>query len=130
MKTEIQYLVYVAALTGLLWIPYVLDRFKVWGIADTVGYPANPKPLDSWAERLRKAHANAVENLVVFAALILAAQALQVSNSVTAAAAMLYFWGRVVHVIAYTFAMPWVRTLGFTAGFVAQALVAWQILAR
>jgi uncharacterized MAPEG superfamily protein len=130
MKTEIQYLVYVTALTGLLWIPYVLDRFKVWGIPDTVGYPANPKALDPWAERLKKAHANAVENLVVFAALILAAQAAGVSNSVTAGAAMLYFWGRVVHVIAYTFAMPWVRTLGFTAGFVAQALVAWQILAR
>ena len=26
MKTELLYLVYVTALTGLLWIPYILDR--------------------------------------------------------------------------------------------------------
>ena len=130
MKTELLYLVYVTALTGLLWVPYVLDRFATWGIPDTVGYPANPKPQSPWADRLKKAHANAVENLVVFAALVLAAQAAGVSNSVTAGAAVLYFWSRIVHVLAYTFALPWVRTLGFTGGFVAQALFAWQILAR
>ena len=130
MKTELQYLVYVTALTGLLWIPYVLDRFATWGIPDTVGYPDNPKAQSPWARRLMKAHANAVENLVVFAALVLAAHAAGVSNGVTAGAAMLYFWARVVHVVAYTFAMPWVRTLGFVGGFAAQAAIAWQILAR
>jgi uncharacterized MAPEG superfamily protein len=130
MKTEIVYLVYVTALTGLLWIPYVLDRFAKWGIADTVGYPAQPKPQSPWAERLMKAHRNAVENLVVFAALVLAAQAAGVSNGITAGAAMLYFWSRVVHVLAYTFAVPWLRTLGFLGGFAAQAIFAWQILAR
>lgn len=130
MKTELLYLVYVTALTGLLWIPYVLDRMATWGIPDTVGYPANPKPQSPWAQRLKKAHANAVENLVVFAALVLVAQAAGVSNSVTAGAAVLYFWSRVVHLLAYTFALPWVRTLGFISGFVAQALFAWQILAR
>lgn len=130
MKTELLYLVYAAALTGLLWIPYVLDRFATWGILDTVGYPANPKPQSPWAARLMKAHANAVENLVVFAALVLAAQAAGVSNSVTAAAAALYFWARVVHALAYTLALPWVRTLGFIGGFVAQAMFAWQLLAR
>jgi uncharacterized MAPEG superfamily protein len=130
MKTEIAYLVYVAALTGLLWVPYVLDRFVTRGIAQTVGYPAQPRPQSPWAERLMKAHRNAVENLVVFAALVLAAQAAGVSNGVTAGAAVLYFWARVVHVLAYTFAVPWLRTLGFLAGFAAQAMVAWEILAR
>ena len=130
MKPEIHYLVYVTALTGLLWIPYVLDRFVVWGIADTVGYPAQPKPLSPWAERLIKAHRNAVENLAVFAALVLAAHAAGVGNSATEGAAMLYFWSRVVHVLAYTLAVPWLRTLGFLGGFAAQAIFAWQILAR
>ena len=130
MKTEIQYLVYVTALTGLFWVPYVLDRFVTWGIGDTVGYPAQPKPQSPWAERLIKAHRNAVENLVVFAALVLAAQAAGVSNGVIAGAAVLYFWARVVHVLAYTFGVPWLRTLGFLGGFAAQAAIAWQILAR
>jgi uncharacterized MAPEG superfamily protein len=41
-----------------------------------------------------------------------------------------YFWARVVHVLAYTFAIPWVRTLAFTVGFICQAAIAWQILAK
>jgi uncharacterized MAPEG superfamily protein len=41
-----------------------------------------------------------------------------------------YFWARIVHVVAYTFAVPWVRTLAFTAGFFAQATIAWQLIVR
>jgi uncharacterized MAPEG superfamily protein len=130
VKTELLYLTCVTALTGLLWVPYILDRIAVWGLTDTVGYPANPKPQSAWAERLIKAHYNAVENLVVFAALVLAAHAAGLSNSATATACVVYFWARVVHVLAYTFAVPWVRTLAFAVGFFAQAALAWQLLAR
>ena len=130
MKTELLYLVYVAALTGLLWIPYILDRIATWGLSGAVGYPENPPPQSPWARRMMKAHDNAVENLVVFAALVLAAHALGVAGGAVATAAVVYFWARVVHVLAYTFAIPWVRTLAFAVGFFAQATIAWQILAR
>jgi hypothetical protein len=106
VKTELLYLTGVTALTGLLWVPYILDRIAVWGLTDTVGYPANPKPQSAWAERLMKAHYNAVENLVVFAALVLAAHAAGLSNSATATACVAYFWARVVHALAYSFAVP------------------------
>ena len=128
MKTELFYLTCVTALTGLLWIPYILDRIAVWGLSDTVGYPANPKRQSPWAERLMKAHSNAVENLIVFAVLVLAVYAAGKGNSVTATACVVYFWARVVHALAYTFAVPWVRTLAFTVGFFAQATFAWQFL--
>jgi uncharacterized MAPEG superfamily protein len=130
MKTELSYLVYVTALTGILWVPCILDRIAVWGLNNTVGYPQDPKPQSPWARRLMKAHANAVENLVVFAALILAAHAAGVSTPVTATAAIVYFWARVVHVLAYTFAIPWVRTLAFAVAFFAQTAIAWQIIAQ
>ena len=48
----------------------------------------------------------------------------------TVFAATLYFWARLVHLAAYTMALPWVRTLAFTAGFVAQAIFAWQLVVR
>jgi uncharacterized MAPEG superfamily protein len=115
-------------LTGLLWIPYILDRVAVWGLSDTVGYPASPKPQSAWAERLMKAHSNAVENLIVFAALVLAVYAAGKGNGATATACVVYFWARAVHALAYTFAVPWVRTLAFTVGFFAQATLAWQFL--
>lgn len=130
MKTELIYLTYVAALTGLLWVPYILDRVAVRGLLEAVGYPENPKPQSPWAQRLMKAHANAVENLVVFATLVLAAHALGVTGTTVATACIVYFWARVVHVLSYTFAVAWARTLAFTVGFFAQAFIAWQILMR
>jgi uncharacterized MAPEG superfamily protein len=130
MKTEIWYLVLVTALTGLLWVPYILDRVLVWGLVDAVSYPANPKPQSLWAQRMMKAHSNAVENLVVFATLVLTAQAAGVSNSVIGTAAMVYFWARLVHAVVFTLGIPWLRTLSFVAGFLCQAVIAWQLLMR
>jgi uncharacterized MAPEG superfamily protein len=130
MKTELLYLVYVTAFTGLLWVPYILDRIATRGLLAAVGYPENPKPQSRWAQRLLKAHANAVENLVVFAALVLAAGAAGISNSAIGDACVVYFWARVVHALAYTFAVPWARTLAFTVGFCAQVVIAVQLLSR
>ncbi len=130
MKTELLYLTFVAAFTGLLWVPYILDRVAVRGVIDAVGYPENPKPQSAWAQRLMKAHANAVENLVVFAALVLVAHAVGITNATIACASIVYFWARVVHTVACTFRVPWVRTLAFTVGFFSQAVIAWQLLVR
>lgn len=129
MKAELFYLTWTAVLTGVLWAPYILDRFARWGIADTVGYPSNPRPQSPWAARLMRAHANAVENLVVFATLVLVAHAAGISNAIVAGACAIYFWARVAHVVAYTLALPWVRTVAFLVGFGAQATIAWQLLA-
>jgi uncharacterized MAPEG superfamily protein len=128
MKTELYYLAFAAAWTGVLWIPYILDRVMVWGLVPAVSYPASPPAQHPWAQRLMKAHANAVENLVVFATLVLVANAIGITGGAVATASVLYFWARIVHTVAYTFAIPWVRTLAFVAGFVAQAAVALQIL--
>ena len=130
MKPELMYLVWVTLLTAIMWIPYVLDRMTVWGLTDTVGYPEQPKLQSPWARRMKAAHSNAVENLVIFATLVLVANAAGVSNSSTVFAAALYFWARVVHFLAYTFALPWIRTLAFTLGFAAQAILAWALLVR
>jgi len=128
MNTALLYLTWVTAFTGLLWVPYVLDRIAVRGVLDAVGYPPNPKPQSAWAQRLMKAHANAVENLVVFAALVLVAQAANLSTALVASACGVYFWARVVHALAFTFGIPWVRTLAFAVAFFAQAAIAWQLL--
>ena len=130
MNTALFYLALITAFTGILWLPYVLDRIIVRGLMDAVGYPDNPKPQSPWAQRLMKAHVNAVENLVVFATLILLAHALSITSAAIATAAVVYFWARVVHAVSYTLGVPWVRTLSFAAGFCAQAVVAWQILMR
>ena len=130
MKPELFYLALVAAFTAVLWVPYILDRILVQGLLAAVGYPDNPKPQSPWARRMMKAHANAAENLVVFAPLVLVANALGITGAASGMSAMVYFWARVVHAVSYTFGIPWVRTLAFTAGFLAQLCIAWQILFR
>jgi uncharacterized MAPEG superfamily protein len=130
MSAELKYLALVSALTGLLWVPYILNEIMVRGLTDAVGYPENPKPLARWAQRLKAAHYNAVENLVVFAALVLIACVAGIHEPALATAACVYFWARVVHAAAYTFAVPWVRTLSFVVGFAMQMWIAWVILAR
>jgi uncharacterized MAPEG superfamily protein len=70
------------------------------------------------------------ETFVYFAVSVLLVTLLNKTNAHTALGAQLYFWARVVHLFAHTFAMPWIRTIAFTAGFGAQIALAWQLLAR
>ena len=128
MTTELFYLACVATFTALLWAPCILDRFGTWGLADTFGYPERPPAQSPWAVRLMRAHANAIENLAVFAALVLVAHLAGAHGEGTVLAAAVYFWARVVHALAYAFAVPYVRTLAFLAGFGAQMVFAWQVL--
>jgi len=128
MNTELTYLTLTTALTAVIWVPYILNMISVRGLKDAVGYPENPKPLAPWAARMKAAHVNAVENLVVFAALVLIAHAAGIHNGATAAACVVFFWARVVHVGVYTFGIPLVRTLAFAVGFGAQVTLVLQIL--
>lgn len=128
ITTELTYLTWVTAFTAVMWIPYILNLIIVRGLLDAVGYPENPKPLSAWATRMKHAHSNAIENLVVFGLLVLTAHAVGVSNEATVLACAVYFWARVVHFVVYTFGIPWFRTLAFVAGFAAQIALALQIL--
>lgn len=129
MSIELRYLALVTVLTGLMWVPYILNTIIVQGLVNAVGYPENPKPLAPWARRMKLAHYNSVENLVVFASLVLVAHAAGLSNAAIASSATVYFWARVVHLAAYTLAIPWVRTAAFGVGVGCQACIAWHILA-
>lgn len=128
MTPELKYLTYTAVLTTLMWIPYVLNVLTRNRISDAVGYPDEPLTMSPWAERLKKAHYNGVENLVVFASLVLIANALDISNAATISAAAFYFWARLVHVVAYGAGIPWVRTLAFAVAWGSILCIAWQVL--
>ena len=119
MTSELVSLTWVAALSAIMWIPYILNAITVRGLMDAVGYPESPKPLAPWAERMKKAHYNSVENLVLFATLVLVAHAAGISNDTTVLVCKVYFWARVVHLIAYTMGIPWVRTLAFAVGWLS-----------
>jgi len=124
MTKEMYWLVLTAAMTGLLWVPYVLDRMMVRGIMGTLANPSpTATPQSPWAQRMIASHTNTVENLVVFAALVLAADAVNVHSGTTVFACALFFWCRLIYVAVYTTGIPVARTLAFAGGFVAQAML-------
>jgi uncharacterized MAPEG superfamily protein len=122
MTTELNYLAYTALLTATLWIPYIVSQVATNGLLRPANYvdPA-PRPVPLWGRRADRAHLNAVESFAPFAALVLVAHVAGREDAMTAFWAMAFFWLRVVHALVYWFAVPFVRTIVFTLGFVAVA---------
>jgi uncharacterized MAPEG superfamily protein len=127
---ELQWLAATCLMTALFWPIYVLNRMAVQGVWRTMDNPKpDDPPLAPWAERAHAAHKNAVENLVVFAPLVVAAHALGV-GAVAAQAAAVYCFARLAHFLVYTAGIPVARTLTFSAAWAAQIILAWAVLGR
>jgi uncharacterized MAPEG superfamily protein len=124
MTPELFWLTLTVILTGLLWVPYIVNRISVRGMLGTMANPSrNDKPHAEWATRLMFAHDNAVENLVIFAPLVLILAQLDYSTKWTVYATATYFWARIAHLIVYSLGLPVFRTLAFTVGFFAQLVL-------
>lgn len=129
MTNELYWMVMTVLMTSLIFVPYILNRMKEHGIWPAVWNPQPDKqPKAQWAERLMRAHANAVENLVIFAPLVLALQVLGISTASTATACMVYFFARAAHIACYTFAVPLLRTVVFVIGVGCQLVLALTLL--
>ena len=112
MTTEIYWLTLTCLITSLMWIPYIINRTQVRGLPRAIGNPMpDDKPHDSWADRAMRGHANAVENLAVFAPLVIVAHIVGANNAMTATAAAIYFFARLAHYIVYCVGVPVLRTL-------------------
>jgi len=128
LTPELFWLTLTVILTGLLWVPYILNRCQVRGMGGAMANPTpGAKPHAPWATRLMFAHDNAVENLIVFAPLVLILNEIDYSTKWTVYACAVYFWARLAHVFVYTLGLPVFRTLAFTVGFLAQAVLALAI---
>ncbi len=129
MKKELVWLTYTLIMTALFWVPYILNRLKEMGLWTAVSNSnADTTPGAAWANRMMKAHRNAVENLVIFAPLVLALQAAGISTSLTVTACMVYFFARLSHFIVYVLGVPVLRTLSFAIGFACQMALAYVLL--
>jgi uncharacterized MAPEG superfamily protein len=129
MTTELTLLAWSALLCTL--IPYVAITGLLGisgGLAWGLGNRQAPLPLPGWAERGRRAHANMVENLAPFAALVLIAHVAGRNDAMTALGAQMFFWGRVAHLVTYVAGLvPW-RTLAFAVSQIGMLLIFLQLL--
>ena len=130
MHSEMTWLAATCVMTASMWAPYVANRFKELGPPGWQWFPpADPPPVAAWAARAMRAHMNALENLAVFAPLVLAVHTAGASSAVTAAACQVYFGARAVHYAVCVAGMPIVpRTVAFLFGVAAQLTLGWALL--
>lgn len=128
MTTELSMLAYCAILTVLLALIPTVALILEKGLPFAAGNREEAVTLPAWAERAKRTHLNMLENLPVFAALVLIAQVSGAFNDTTALGATLFFWGRVAHAAVYLAGIPWVRTGAFAVSLVGLLMIASQIL--
>ena len=126
---EIFWLVLTVVMTALLWIPQILHSILRAGIQTALLYPDKAATqYADWAVRSKAAHNNAVENLVIFAPLVLLVLLLDIGNELTALTTLVYFTTRVFHYVMHVLAIPIMRTIAFLIGFACQLILGISIL--
>lgn len=129
MTPDLMWLAYAAALTAILWVPYIIGIVVTNGII-TPSYYKDPTPPDvpTWVKRCNRAHLNAVESLAPFAVVVLIAHVAGIANETTALWAMVYFYARLAHAVIYWLGIPYLRTLVFAVGLIATLLIFWEVI--
>ena len=129
MTTELYWLTLTALMTALFWVPYVLNRMVMIGLGGTLaGDAPDAAGIRSGRSAPSRRTTNAVENLAIFAPIVLTAHVLGISNGATKAAVVVYFFARLMHFVVYSAGIPAARTLAFTAGWLAQIAIIASIL--
>ena len=118
MTTELMYLVWSVALTFIIMVIAVLGAMAEVGLPRLAGNREDMPRFGGWAGRATRAHLNMLESLVLFAILVLVAQAANIHNGNTLLGAALFFWGRVAHAVIYIAGIAWLRTLAWAVSVV------------
>lgn len=129
MSADLFYLALTAGLCVVLWIPYIAGMIMAAGIPKAEDYRSLPTPdLPDWVRRANRTHINLVESLPAFAALVLVAHVTNTANGTTAIAAAVFFWARVAHAVVFWLGIPFLRTIVFAVGVLAQLAIFVQII--
>ncbi|MCB9928262.1 MAG: MAPEG family protein [Alphaproteobacteria bacterium] len=127
---ELWWLAVMGLIMAATSLPYVLDRIVVRGLWGALDNPQpHPLPQSAWAERMKAAHYNSVENLVVFAPLAVAVVVAGVTDANTLLAVQAFVIARARSISWSTrWHPPVLRTLAFLVGWLAIVALALRLL--
>ena len=129
MTTDLWMLVWTTVLCALMPMIYVSGELLApGGVEWGLGNRDTSFELPPWAARAKRAHANLVENLVPFAALVLVAHVSGRANEMTALGATIFFFSRLAYALVYTAGITVVRTLILFVGAGGLLLILIQLL--
>jgi uncharacterized MAPEG superfamily protein len=128
MSVEMNLLVWSVVLTFVHVIIAAAGANLQVGLPTLAGNRENLPEIRGWAGRAIRAHRNMLENLVLFAILVLVAQIAGKTNATTALGAWLFFWARVVYLLVYLVGIPWARTAIWAVSVVGLVLIFLQLV--
>jgi uncharacterized MAPEG superfamily protein len=98
------------------------------GVATLAANREKLPEITGWAGRAARAHRNMLENLILFAILVLPAQVANKANATTLVGAQLFFSGRVAYAVVYLAGIPWLRTGLWLVSVVGLCIIFSQLL--
>lgn len=105
-------------------MPYITNRIFELGVVPAFMDPHGRTEAQApWANRMMSAYVNAVENLVLFASLVILIAMFNAGSENTALAVQVYFYARLAHFLLFTFAVPLLRIVSFLVGFAAEMVL-------
>lgn len=128
MSVELSMLVYSAGLLLVLVLVQALAGVVAQGLSPMAGPRDNLPPPKPFQARMVRVVNNHREGLTMFAPLVLAAAAAQVSNHWTVLGAELFFYSRVVHAGVYLAGVPMIRPLVWAVGLAGTVMVLLALL--
>jgi uncharacterized MAPEG superfamily protein len=128
MTVELTMLVWAVILTFAQVVVAVLLAMAQVGVPEIAG---NREGLitSAMAGRAKRAHINMMENLPLFAILVLVVHMAGLSTEQTVLGAQIFVIARLVYALVYIIGVPWLRTGIWTVSVVGMAMIAWPILA-
>ena len=128
MSLELQLLVCAIALTVIQVIVAATGATMQVGLAPLAGNREGLPEITGWAGRATRAHRNMLENLVLFAALVLVAHAAGRENATTAMGAQIFLWARAAYAVIYLIGIPWLRTAAFGVSVAGLVMIFLQVI--
>ena len=128
MSVELLMLVYSAVLFLVVIVVQAGLAISQNGLMAQAGSRDNLSDPTVLRKRLQRLSANIQENLVMFAIVVLVANAAGVSNDTTALGATIFFYARVAHAIVYAFGWPMIRPLLYFVSLYGLVVILLEIL--
>ena len=128
MKPELMLLAWAVVLTLAQMLIAATGAASQYGPMPLFGNREGLPALTGWAGRAQRAHRNMLENLVLFAALVLVAVVAQKTNDKTLLGAQLFVWARLAYALIYLAGIPFLRTAAWLVSIIGLVIIFLQLL--
>ena len=128
MKPELALLLWAVVLTLAQALVAVQGALMQVGLAALAGNREALPEIRGWGGRAARAHRNMLENLVLFAVLVLVAALADKTNATTLLGAQIFLYARIVYAPVYIAGVPWLRTAVWTVSIIGLAMIFLQLI--